>query len=268
MFQHQSIANGLRTLLSKTRKYADSFPKKVQAMQGIYLGRNTGLYTSGELQQLRYYLRAAMYKFYLATLGLEQLWALSHTKRDELVEALQNSLDRLECSDDELLLMSFALENFLFQARSFLDFYMLYLCLLLRAGHEGSMSRKRFYKALGNAGDSDFAEKAAAVEDYFDSRVFAEPDSNFVLSPDNWGSLVASLRNKIAHRDRLRPSFDSGEALIDEVLFDWPTIQAITYDRFCQYMQNGMFMLVTDISPIIYDVEWKPGIYSPDLWSS
>lgn len=267
MFQHQRIAGGLKILLSETRRYADSLPQKVLAMQEIYLERNGNLYTANELQQLRYYLKAVVYKFYLATLSLEQLWSLSHTKRDELVEVLQNSLDKLECSDDELLLISFALENFLFQGRSFLDFYMLYFCLFLRTGHQGSMSRSKFNKALENAEDGDFAEKAARAKEYFDTRVFAEPDGTFALSPDNWGTLITSLRDKVAHRDRLRPSFDSGEALIDKVLFDWPTIQGITYDRFCQYMQNGMFSVVTDVSPVIYELEWKPGPYHPDLWS-
>ena len=233
MFQHQNIAEGLHILLSETRRYADSFPQKVRAMQEIYLKRYASSYTH-ELRQLRYYLKAVTYKFYLATLSLEQLWSLSQTKRDELVYALQNSPDKLECSDDELLLISFALENLLFQGRSFLDFYMLYLCLFLRTGHQGSISRSKFYKALENAEDDDLAEKAARVREYFDTRVFAEPDDSFALSPDNWGTLVTSLRDKVAHRDRLRPSFVSGETLIDKVLFDWPTIQGITYDRFCQ----------------------------------
>ena len=268
MFNHQKIAEGLQVLLQATRDYADSFPPKVCAMQAIYCKRSGSVYTQEELNQLRYYLQAAIYKFYLATLSLEQLWSLSHTKRDELLETLENSLDRLECSDDELLLMSFALEGFLFQGRAFLDFYMLYLCLFLRTGHKGSISRSSFNKALVGATGSAFEEKAKLVKDYFDTKVFGEFDRRFALNPDNWGALLTSLRDKIAHRDRLRPSFDSKEALVDKVLFDWPTIQGITYDRFFQYMHNGMFSLFADVSPIIYDLEWKAGPYRSDLWSS
>lgn len=234
-------------------------------MQEIYLQRNLEFYTRAELQHLRYYLKAVSYKFYVATLSLEQLWALSYIKRGELFSALQNSLDWLECSDDELLLSSFALEGFLFQGRAFLDFYMIYTCLFLRTGHTGSMSRRKFVKELAKVQQVPFAEKAQRVKEYFDSKVFGGSNGrSFDLN--NWGTLLVSLRDKIAHKDRLRPSFKSEEHLLGEVLFNWPTLQDMTYDRFCQYMQNGMFSLVTDVSPVLYELEWKPGPYKPDLW--
>lgn len=263
--RHQEIAAGLQILLAETRRYAESLPQKVEAMQEIYFERNPALYSQLEIQQLRYYLKAVLYKLYLATLNLEQLWSLSHTKRDTVFHVLQNSLDRLECSDDELLLISFAFEGFLFQGRAFLDFYMLYLCLFLRTGHQGRMSRNRFDRALKNVPQSPLSEKAVQVKEYFDTGVFASSAQSW-LSPENWGTLLESLRDKIAHRDRLRPSFDSDETLVGKVLLDWPTVQKTTYERFCQYMQNGMFYLITDISPILYELDWKAGPYRPDLW--
>lgn len=268
MFERQEVVvRGLQALVSETRKYADSLPVKLYAMQEIYCKVNGGLYTTQELDQLRYYLRSLIYKFHLATLSLEQLWSLSHGKRNELPEALENSLDKLECSDDELLLASFSFEGFLFQSRAFLDFYMLYLCLFLRTGHEGSISRDKFNKALKGVRVDNFVGKAKLVSDYFNTRVFGEFDTHFALSSNNWGELLISLRDKIAHRDRVRPSFDGKETLAKGVLFDWPTLQGITWDRFCQYMQNGMFSLFTDVSPMIYDLEWKAGPYRSDLWS-
>ena len=261
----QDIARGLQVLLKETRRYADDFPQKLEAMQGIYLQRNPTLYTQPEEQRLRYYIKAVSYKFYLATLGLEQLWALSYTKREELVYALQNSLDKLECSDDEVLLSSFALESFLLQGRAFLDFYMLYICLALRTGHKGQISTDRFRKELKKVQLEPLATKARKVRDYFDRKVFGTHDGKDFV-PSNWGTLLQSLRDKIAHRDRLRPSFESSEVLLDKVLFDWPTLQGMTYERFCQMMQNGMFCLITDVSPILYDLEWKAGPYRPKLW--
>jgi len=234
-------------------------------MQGIYLQRNPTLYSQPEEQRLRYYIKAVSYKFYLATLCLEQLWALSYTKREELVYALQNSLDKLECSDDEVLLSSFALESFLLQGRAFLDFYMLYICLALRTGHKGQISTDRFRKELRKVQLEPLATKARKVRDYFDTKVFGTHDGKDFV-PSNWGTLLQSLRDKIAHRDRLRPSFESSEVLLDKVLFDWPTLQGMTYERFCQMMQNGMFCLITDVSPILYGLEWKDGPYRPNLW--
>ena len=142
---------------------------------------------------------------------------------------------------------------------------MLYLCFFLRTDHQGSISTEKFFKALGRVQQSPFAEKARKVRDYFDTRVFGSSDWEG-LDPNDWGSLLTSLRDKVAHRDRLRPSFDSEETLIGKVLFDWPTLKSITYDRFCQYMQNGMFAFFTDVSPVLYGLEWKAGLYRPDLW--
>ncbi|MCP4427110.1 MAG: hypothetical protein GY803_21700 [Chloroflexi bacterium] len=265
MKQHQEIVSGLNVLLNETRKYTDSLPAKIEAMQEIYLRKNYAVYTQTEIKQLRYYLKAVLYKFYLATLNLEQLWALSHTKRDEVFHALENSLERLECSDDELLLISFAFEGFLFQGRSFLDFYMIYICLFLRTGHQGSMSRKSFNKALNRVESSPFNVKAIEIKDYFDTKVFASSNQDW-LSPENWGTLLQSLRDKIAHRDRLRPSFDGDETMVSGILFDWPTLRETTYDRFCQYMQNSMFDFAKDVSELLFELEWKPGPYKADLW--
>lgn len=258
------MASALQVLLDETRKYADSAPLKIEAMQEIYLQRNSSLYSEQELHEIRYYLKASMYKFYLATLALEQLWSLSHAKRDEIFFALENSLDRLECSDDETLLISFAFESFLFQGKAFLDFHMLYISLLLKTGHEGKISKDKFYKAL-NRSQSPFESKATDVLNYFENKVFAKSSENW-LSPENWGSLLQSLRDKIAHRDKLRPSYDSDEKLVDSVLFDWPTLRETTYDRFCQYMQNGMFYMLHDLSKLLYELEWKPGPYKDGLW--
>lgn len=263
--EYKQMASGLHILLDETRKYSDSIPKKVEAMQNIYLQKNSALYSREETRQIQYYLRACNYKFYLATLSLEQLWALSHTKRDEIFYVLENSLDRLDCSDDELLLISFVFEGFLFQSRAFLDFYMLYLCLILKTGHEGRISKGKFEKTLTKV-SFPFIDKGAQVQEYFQSKVFAETQKEW-LNPENWGTLLRSLRDKIAHRDRLRPSFDSNETLTGQILFDWPTLQKTTYDRFCQYMQNGMFELLREVSPILYDVEWKPGPFKPEMWS-
>ena len=263
--QSWKISRGLHTLVQDSRRHVDNPLEKLQEMQDIYLRKNPSLYTPGELQQIEYYLRAVAYKFHLANLSLEQLWSLSETKRQEVLYALENSFDRLDVSDDELLLISFVFEGFLFQARSFLDFYMLYICLFLNTGHQGSISTERFLKSLDRVNEAPFAEKAKWTHNYFRNKVFGTSDWTGLNSND-WGSLLQSLRDKIAHRDRLRPSFNSDETLAEKVLFDWPTLRDITYDRFCQYIQNGMFALFTDVSPVLCELEWKAGPYRPDLW--
>ena len=264
---YQEISRALHLLMKDCRRDVDASLQKLQAMQDICTERSRGRYTPCEVERLQYYLQGVRYKFHLANLSLEQLWSLSHTKRETLFYALQNSLDRLDVSDDELLLISFVFEGFLFQAMSFLDFYMLYICLFLKTGHQGSMTRQRFFAALARVSEASFAAKAKEVHDYFSTRVFGPSDGTW-LSPHDWGSILKSLRDKIAHRDRIRPSFNSDETLAGKVLFDWPTLRDITWDRFCQYMQNGMFYLFVEVSPVLYELEWKPGPYKPNLWLS
>lgn len=256
--------SALHVLLDETRKYTESVMKKIPLMQDVFISKNENLFSQEEENEIRYYLRASIYKFYLATLSLEQLWSLSHSKRDKLTIALENSLDTLNCSDDDLFLISFVFEGFLFQGCAFLDFYMLYLCLFLKTGHQGSISKSKFEKAIKKA-NHEMLPKSHMVENYFQNDVFSNNNSSWLM-PENWGVVLRSLRDKIAHRDRLRPSFDGDEKLLDKVLFDWPTLQETTYDRFCQYMQNGMFEMLRGVSQSLYDLEWAPGPYRNDLY--
>jgi hypothetical protein len=264
---YSQVAGGLNILMTDTRQYADAMHLKVGLMQEVYLQRNLNIYSETEVKQVREYLKAALYKFYLSTLSLEQLWSMSHTKRDDIVVALQNSLDNLDCTDDELLIISFVFEGFLFLSRSFLDFYMLYLCLALKTGYEGSISQEKFYKSLERSKDSVLSVKAEKVGEYFRTKVFAET-ATYGLAPENWGTLIRTLRDKIAHRDVIKQNFAGNEKLLDKVLFNWPTLRGTTYDRFCQSMQNGMFFMLTDISSLLYDLEWKAGSYRPDLYNA
>ena len=263
--EYLAVSQGLNALREAERRYADSILQKLALMQQVYLRRHSGLYDASEVAGLRYYLAAVCHKFHLASLSLEQLWALSHTTRNRLFDAISNSLDSLDTTDDELLFAGFALEAFLFQARAFLSFYMIYLCRAVKTGHTGSMTRERFFRRLDGIEPGPLSGKAALLAAYFRSHVFAESDRNQFIS-GNWGSVLVSLRDKITHRDRLRPSFESDERLLDRVLFDWPTLRGITYDRFCQDMQNGMFALFTDLSPVIYELEWQAGPCRPGTW--
>jgi len=261
------VTKAWHMLVERTRRYSDNFPRKLKAMQDIYLRKNANLYTKSEEKELRYYLDVVLYKFLLVDLSLEQLWALSMAKRSELLQALENSLDRLDCSDDEQLLMSFALECALFESSAFLDVFMLYTCLLLKASPIVYMTKSKFYRSLKGIKAAPFAEKAAGVKTYFDTKVFGDPKQPAGFADPNWGDLVISLRDKIAHRDRLRPSFDGDERLLDKVLLDWPTLRGLTYERFIQSVQSGMWLLAgQDLAPVLYDLEWKPGPYKPHLW--
>lgn len=251
----QTVAQSWRTLLRSTQGLKAAFPRKLRQMQDAYLQRSSQLHTEAEAREIRYYLNAVLYKFTLADLSLEQLWAMSMDTRAGLVDALENSLDRLDITDEDLLLISFALECALLQSRAFLDFHMVYVCLVLKADHRGAMSGDKFARALGRVQHEPLRRKAQQVREYYETRVFGKSQGG-IFAPSDWGTVLCSLRDRIAHRDRLRPSFQSQERLLDKVLLNWPTLRGATYERFAQMIQNGMYFLAKDVATILYEQPW------------
>ncbi len=215
--------------------------------------RDSEAYTGDQLQQADYYLRATMYKSVLAQVSLEQLWALSYDRRDRMITGVfENCLRQLGADDEEMLGIAFGLEQYLLLSRTVVDFFKLYICQLLRAPHTGMMSSKSFTRALRQVSTED--PRAMSVLDYFG------PGEN------QWLATLVSLRDKVAHRDRIRPAFTSSETLPTGELFDWPSIQGVTIDRFCQSMDNGLFEMFRDLFPVLFERDWIAGPYRPGLF--
>lgn len=160
-----AITHGLEQLLTRISKIsAHNLSQKLLTMQELYVQNHPDTYTEGRVKQIRYYLKVVLYKFELANLSLEQLWALSETKRGELISVLENAFDTLGTSDDELLLMSFAFEGVLFQTMACLEFYLLYLCYflqLLPVDYRGKMTTNKFFTILERAQENGAVEKVS-----------------------------------------------------------------------------------------------------------
>ncbi len=263
--KEKDIISSLKTLSDQCSKNTENMVHKINIMQDIYLARNHDLYGEEEIKLIRYYMQTTLYKFHLAGMSLEQLWLLSMLKRNELWVAIDNSINKLDISDQELNMISFVFENFLFQSKSFLDFMMIFINLVLKTNHKGFISQKKFYKYLKSQNDNHFSEKAKNVINYFNTYVFGNGKSNG-LSPNNWGTILTELRDKVTHRDKIRPAFNSSELLHDKILFNWPTIKDLTYDRFYQYIQNGMFGLLSEVFPIIFNLKWISGQVDYNSW--
>ncbi len=120
------------------------------------------------------------------------------------------------------------------------------------------MQKKDFLKALGKIEQEPFKQRAGNVLAIFQAH------------DDEWVSLLKSLRDRIAHRDMLSANFESQEKIVTftqpSVLFNWPTIKGRTYDRLCQDSHNGIFLLIVDTLPVLFDIEWKPGPYIPGMF--
>ena len=253
-------------LVQKAQGNMNPTVTKATKAQEIYLQSNSNLYTGDEMATIRYFLDAFLYKFQLANYSLEQLWVIREAKVEQnFLDIVRNSVSSLTLTDNEVFLQSHILEQFLFQGRSCLDFFMLYLAHFLCTKHEGSMSKDKFYKRLEKA-TPDLSNKANCIKDYFQTKIFSSEREVDIISPTNWGNLLKSLRDKIAHKDRIRISENSNDRIMNNILLDFPTLKDLTYDRFCQSMQNGMWYMIVDLFPSLYDLEWQAGPYREGMF--
>lgn len=266
--EYNKTEKGLKDLLRIVHGYSDTYTPKLRDMERAYLIANPNLYNDIEKKQLKYFREAFSYKFYLATMHLEQILALSHFgKTDYLLgQILENIFDTHRTTENEVLLLSFVFEGFIVQGNSFLDFYLLYLCHIFKVEETNRMSNEKLQKALGKISDESFIERAEVIRQYFRNAVFGTGKRNGFLT-DNWGELLKELRNSILHRDSLTPSFENQITLSKQITGDWHSrLQGISCFKFCTNAHNDMVNLVTTIAAKIYEVEWKTGPYKPNLW--
>ncbi len=259
MFNWQKeVRDSMLLMVSKNRGYITASHNILKHVHNIYINQKAHLYDQSELFWINNNLESVIYKSFLVRIAIEQLQTIRHGRMNEsLWEAIENSLCSLSCSEDEQVMLSFAFEAFLFEARSFLDVYMTFICFLLKTGWtKGHMSRSKFYQELDKTKFS-FKEKAKWVKKYFDTKVFGEVDiDNEAIFRDDWGTLLKSLRDRIAHRDIIDLSFDSKEKFLNDILLDWPTIKEITYHQLAETVGNGIHALFYEVLCHVYELRW------------
>ncbi len=231
-------------IVNEVNKKTEPMFLKLQRMQEVYLNQNSALYSHSQIDEIKHHLESVKLKFILTDIHLEQLWALSMVSRSNLWKAMDKSIDKLEWTNNQSVIGYVFLESFLFQARSFIDIFFGYICLLMGKEKTVMMSQKKFTSFMRSIGEP-FKNKRNQLIDYFEKEVFGE---------DKWETTLRSLRGIIAHKERLRSSREGSEKLLGKVLLDWPTIRGKTFDRLCQEIENGMFGMVQKTSPILFDL--------------
>lgn len=260
MFEWQKeTRDGMLQMVANNRGYIEASHKVLRHIHNIYIEKNSNLYSSKELVWIDHFLDSLIYKEFLVRIAIEQLQSVRHGKINEsLWAAIENSISTLNCSEDEEILVSFALESFLFETRSFLDVFFIFVCLLLKTGFDkGFMGKSKFYDELDKVVGSPFNDKAIWLKKYFDTNVFGhEEDQNASIFRKDWGTLLISLRDKIAHRDAINISLDSKEKFIDDILLEWPTTKGITYHLLAETIGNGVHALFHQALCHIYGLDW------------
>lgn len=233
---------------------------KVQSMQKAYLMANKGNYTDENLQLIQNALNAVCHKFTLSIIHLEAIWHISTSARNEILTDFENSIVVHSWDDIDKTLGSLQLEAFLFQTRSFLDIYQKY-CLTVMGKEVVQISKDDFIKQLSKV-DAKYTNTALKIKTYFEEVVYCDIVANLnEASPfecKGWGKLIRNLRNKIAHQNFIKYSYD-GTEVIHQIKLDWPSLKGVTYDRFGQLIHNGVFALVQETSSVLYEQEWISG---------
>jgi hypothetical protein len=239
----------------KAIEHSEPCNRKLRRMAELYLERGT--LPRDRRAKILDAVSAVQWKFTVASVHLEDLWRVSENARLSLFDLAKNSVLEHRWDEEEMLDATRHLEAFLFQARAFLDVYMRLCCEVLARRCPPLMSTKEFKNALADALPGA-EQRAANMQAFFDDEVFGD---------QKWGSLLRALRDKIAHRDEIRPSRDGIETTLD-VRLDWPTIRRMTYDRLAQDFQNGVFELVRSTSPWLFELGWKSGPYDAAAWDA
>ena len=265
-----NISNASFALVRDAIQVVDATDTKSKRAQESFINANSNLYTKKEIENLRYFLDAFFFKFQSANYSLEQLWSTSDRLSDKVMmhEIIRNSMVSFDLADNTRFLLSHIFEQYIFLCNSCLEFYMVYLVHLFRTKQSGHMNIEKFYKRLSKAEPEYFARKATEVKKHFETKVFSDDREINTIFPTNWGTLIKLLRDKITHRDRIDLSHNSREEIPKEIFTEYPALRDKRCDRFCQAMQNGMWYMICDLFPVLYDLEWQPGPYREGMFDT
>jgi hypothetical protein len=195
---------------------------------------------------------ALVWKFTAAGIHLERLWEHNETVAMKLVleNAVQNRFEPKRYTDREIAYLTVEFEAYLMQARAFISIAQIHTLDACRVPFGGILTSEKYENAVRNA-PTDVSIRLTQAYDYFAKEVFGQ---------GKWGSLLRSLRDRVAHFDRIRPSV-STDQYIQKL-----NVSGLTLERLAQDFENGHYALLVDVIAPIWEREWKPGAYTPGMW--
>lgn len=233
-----------REALHAARLNTSNCLRRFRSAQEKWLAEDRAGLGRGQTDAVRQQFESLAVRFLLASTHLEELWAHSSSRRLQILELVE-PVETHTWSNDDLLESMLVFEGYLFQLRSFVDYFLVYACLTFGVSAPGTMRLRDFRRRVQRLG----LPRGDRFLLYVEQEVFGDAA---------WGSLLRSLRDRVAHRAAFQPSREGKEEVLG-VRLDWPTIRGHTLERLAQTFDNGAFGLISDSVPILFGREWVTG---------
>ncbi|MFO7448133.1 MAG: hypothetical protein R6W90_17370 [Ignavibacteriaceae bacterium] len=194
---------------------------------------------------------ALIWKLTAAGIHLERLWQF---KESEMIKRLfetvnENRIDPRCFTDNEVAYLTLEFEAFLIQARSFISIAQIHTLHACGIPYNKLLTNEKYGKIIQKKPYPP--DKLVNAKLYFDKNVFNE---------NRWGFLLKSLRDRVIHYDRIRPT----KFNIDDI--EELSVRGLSLEKLAQEFENGYNSLLVDVITPIWDRKWIPGPFRKDMW--
>lgn len=196
---------------------------------------------------------ALVWKLTAAGIHLERLWENRESLeiRQMMASTISDTPEPKRFTDKEIAYLAVEFEAYLLQARAFISIAQIHTLDACRVPFGGQLTNKK-YESLVNDSPDNVKKKLVQAFSYFDQEVFG---------PKQWGGLLKSLRDRVTHFDRIRPSRDTSHKWLEEL-----TVTGLSLERLAQDFENGSYDLIVNVIAPIWGRDWQPGAYQLGMW--
>lgn len=195
---------------------------------------------------------ALTWKLTAAGIHMERLWEYRESAAlQNLLESVnQYNFEPKRFTDKEVAYLTIEFEAYLVQARAFINVAQIHTLDACRIPFGGQLTNEKYEKAVQCA-PPEVSNRLASAYNFFANEVFGD---------GKWGSLLKSLRDRVVHFDRIRPSVS--ENADTEGL----TVTGLTLERLAQGFENGQYELFLNVIAPIWERKWIAGANIPGMW--
>lgn len=239
-------------LAGKRLKFQRNYEPKLRALvetRSSQLG-----FTESEREKALKSMDALVWKLTAAGIHLERLWENREVfDRQQLISRiLTDHSNHRRFTDEEVAFLTAEFEAFLFQARALISVAQVHTLDACRVQFGGQLTNEKYTRKVHSAPEQ-VKPRLTKAHKYFTEKIFGS---------GKWGSLLKSLRDRIAHFDRIRPSqinlYDGSEDL---------TVTGLSLERLAQDFENGVYDLLVEVIAPIWERKWVPGAYYQNMWT-